>query len=123
MAEFDEYGNAEVEASEGGGNFMTKKLGPLPAWGWVAVVVGGAVIYMKFFGGGGGASSGASSDNTYGETEVIASSGNGSDVLTALQSALSMDAAKIAKLTAANKRQNARIRWLEKHPKSAAKKK
>lgn len=36
---------------------LTRKLGPLPVWGWGGVVIGGIVVY-KIAGGGSGASSG-----------------------------------------------------------------
>ena len=46
MAEdFDEYGDS-VEPEEGG-NFLTKKVGPLPTWGWLLVAVAAWYVYKK----------------------------------------------------------------------------
>ena len=36
---------AEVKAPSGGGNVLTRKLGPLPTWGWVGIFAGGVIIW------------------------------------------------------------------------------
>lgn len=41
----------------GGGNILTRKVGPLPGWGWALVGVGGIFLLRKYAGGLGGASS------------------------------------------------------------------
>lgn len=33
------------EPSSGGGNFLTRKIGPLPMWGWVAIAAGLILLY------------------------------------------------------------------------------
>lgn len=33
------------KSDSGGGNFFTHKLGPLPMWGWIAVVIGTVIVY------------------------------------------------------------------------------
>src|ERR1700757_3345513 len=38
---------AVASAKEG----ISKKIGPLPAWGWAVVVIGGFLLYKKFAGG------------------------------------------------------------------------
>ena len=42
-------------------SFLTKKVGPLPTWGWGAVAAGGTFLLLK--GGGGGSRAGKASDN------------------------------------------------------------
>ena len=34
-------------APEGGGNFLTRKLGPLPTWAWAGLAVGGFLYWRK----------------------------------------------------------------------------
>jgi LysM repeat protein len=33
------------ESTGGGGNFLTRKIGPLPMWGWAAIILGLVLIY------------------------------------------------------------------------------
>jgi hypothetical protein len=47
----------------GGLSAVTRKLGPLPVWAWVGVVVAGYLLY-RHFAGGGTASTAASTDAT-----------------------------------------------------------
>jgi len=39
---------AKKVPAAGGGNILTKKLGPLPGWGWLAVIVVGYLIYRHY---------------------------------------------------------------------------
>lgn len=36
------------EPDQGGGNFLTQKYGPLPAWGWLLITVILVYIYMRY---------------------------------------------------------------------------
>lgn len=45
--------------AEQGGNFLTKKLGPLPVWGWAAAGIGAYLLYRHYTGGGSLLGSGA----------------------------------------------------------------
>jgi len=38
---------APAPAPKGGGNILTRKIGPLPGWAWAAVAVGGYLIYRQ----------------------------------------------------------------------------
>ena len=120
------------------GNFLTKKLGPLPLWVWAIVGVAGAYIIMKKTSLFGGSSTGTSaaagttgtSSDTTGDTGTIDSSGNSNDVLTALESMLSTDAANITTLQSqettmakTNKNQNTKITKLNKEVAALKKKK
>lgn len=44
---------ALIESGGGGGSFFTKKLGPLPVWGWAAVLLVGYYLYTRSHGGSG----------------------------------------------------------------------
>ena len=100
---------------ESGGNFLTKKMGPLPMWAWALIgVAGGYYVYKKTnllssltgssTSNTTGTSTGTGTDTT-GDTGTIDSSGNANDVLTALESMLSTDAADITALQTVNAKQ------------------
>lgn len=40
--------SVEPEQESGGGNFLTQKYGPLPAWGWGAIAMGLAYLYLRY---------------------------------------------------------------------------
>ena len=69
MAEFDDYGDPVVP-DEGGGNFLTKKFGPLPMYVWVIIaLVAAYFIYKKglfsnLFGSSSTTSAGSSESTT-----------------------------------------------------------
>lgn len=41
----------------GGGSFLTRRIGPLPAWGWIVALAVGYYLYKRFAGGSSPASS------------------------------------------------------------------
>lgn len=53
-----------AEKPKTGGNLLTRKVGPLPGWAWVAVAAGGGYLWLKHKGT---TSPAASSDNTAGD--------------------------------------------------------
>lgn len=69
---------ADVEApqSSGGGNVFTRKIGPLPMWGWMAIALLVALFYYLYkknqssSGSGTGASSGGAAANTPGGVDA-----------------------------------------------------
>lgn len=98
---------------EGGGSFLTRKMGPLPFWVWAVIgVIIGYIVLTKFniLGGigGGAAPSESSAGGSQGETGMIDSPANASEILTAWESMISQNAADIAKLEAYQKRDTAR---------------
>ena len=65
-------------APSAGGNFFTKKFGPLPGWGWAALAAVGAVGYMYWrnrqnaaAAAAGGDTAGAAADNSGAVTDDI----------------------------------------------------
>jgi hypothetical protein len=121
MNEYDPSAG-DISASDGGGNFLTKKLGPLPTWAWIAIGTVGGYFVISRMGKGSRTSnadstpaSGDTGDGMGGETGTVTdSSGNASDVLTAIESAMSLQAADIEALKAADKKDNARDKKQEK---------
>lgn len=60
--------------SSGGGNFLTRKQGPLPMWVWIAGFVGAVLIYRSM---SGGSLFGGSASSTTSNTAANGSNGNG----------------------------------------------
>lgn len=48
-----------------GGTVLSQKMGPLPVWGWLLVLVGSYLVYRKLFGGAGAASSASGTTPNY----------------------------------------------------------
>lgn len=124
--------DGQYSEPESGGNFLTKKMGPLPIWAWAVIGVAGGYILLKktsllsSLGGSGsstssGTNSGSGSTDT-GSTGTIDSSGNANDVLTALESMLSTDAADITALKTVNAKQQKSLVAQEKQIKALQKK-
>lgn len=51
---------AQNPPEQGQGSFLTRKVGPLPMWGWIAVAVVGFYLYSKITGSGASTSTAAS---------------------------------------------------------------
>lgn len=67
MPEYDSYGDPveEIKNDGSGGNFLTKKYGPLPVWGWT--ILGAGSLYLLYrYGilGGTGTGSATTTSNT-----------------------------------------------------------
>lgn len=61
------------ERSSGGGNVFTRKMGPLPLWGWMAIVAGLALVYSLY------KKNQAGSTNTMSANQASANSPGGVD--------------------------------------------
>jgi hypothetical protein len=85
---------SEVYTSDTGeDNFLTRKIGPLPAWGWLLVGVGGYFIYKKYGSSllGGSSSSDTTSDNTGAQDTTLGTTGSidtPNDSLVAIETSL-----------------------------------
>jgi hypothetical protein len=95
------------EGEGGGGNFLTKRLGPLPTYMWIIVVIAVYYLYRHYISSGTstatttGTTTDASGNpiDTSGTTGTIDSTGNVNDSLTALGQTVALQAANIATLT------------------------
>jgi hypothetical protein len=54
----------QKDKAAGGGSLLTKKFGPLPAWGWIAVAVVGYLLYKKLTGSTATSTTGTASTGT-----------------------------------------------------------
>jgi hypothetical protein len=59
------------KSGAGAGSFFTKKVGPLPMWGWIAVAIVGVILYRKMSGSGSAGSVAGSSTNAAVPTETV----------------------------------------------------
>lgn len=52
MAEYDSYGDPveEIQNDGSGGNFLTKKYGPLPVWGWTILAAASVFVIYRYTG-------------------------------------------------------------------------
>lgn len=83
-----------------GGNFLTRKVGPLPAWGWAALAAAGAGVYFWYRNRQGQAAAAAPSaagtptgaQGTSGATDQAASIATLQDEIQQIQGELSKDA-------------------------------
>lgn len=116
---------------KGVGDLITRKIGPLPAWGWLLVGVGGYFIYKKF----GGSLSGhpTPSDNTAAEDTTLGTTGSidtPNDALVAIETSLAnltamaeADEAREAKETTAEQKEITLLEKLLKRRKNVPPKK
>lgn len=86
-SEATDRGDKPSKSSSGGGNFLAHKVGPLPVYGWVVVIVVGYLVYRHYQNNGG--SLFGSSSNTGSSTTPSAAPTTPDTTTTATQTATS----------------------------------